>query len=123
MSLSTADLYEVAKLFFPSEVPEPIDLQRFYRTPKLQYVVLTAIHEFCKGDAFFKVVGDKPMPKFTPYGVGDILKSIYNGVNPATLEERIKSNILARTTIGRTFRPFVQNPETWQPSWTEAPSY
>jgi hypothetical protein len=76
-------------------------------------VVLKAIHEFAKGDSFFKAIGDQPMPSFSRPKMKDIIKMFKSLAAPATVEERIKSNAILRGTVGRAYRPWWMNPELY----------
>jgi hypothetical protein len=110
MPVNKQDLYEYAKLFFPADA-QAYPLQVFLHKDKLQFVAGAALNAFIDGDHFFKFFGDQPMPSYVPYGWFDVFKVAWSGLRPETLEARIKSNAILRTTVGRTYRPWWQNPE------------
>jgi hypothetical protein len=111
LALTVADLFEIAKAFFGIEAVMSVGgLPNFNRDKKRQYITLAAIHDFTRGDGFFKAFGDAPMPSYTPYGITDILL-LAKGVIPSQLEDRIKSNAIQTSTIRRTYAPWWQNPE------------
>lgn len=110
MSFTAADLYEIAKLFFPNSM-EATTSHQFHNDLKRQYVVIAAIHEFSKSDRFFKVFGDAPMPAYTPPSIWTLLGMLGKSVVPASLESRVKNNHILRTTIRRTYELWWQNPQ------------
>ena len=82
--------FEIAKAFFgTSAVMDVGGLPNFYRDKTRQYIRLTAVHDFAKGDGFFKAFGDAPMPSYTPYGITDILMLAGKTIIPSKLDERI----------------------------------
>lgn len=112
MSFTTADLYEVAKIIFPNSFAAAT-FHQFHNDLRRQYIVIAAIHEFAKGDKFFKAFGDCPMPSYTPPGIGKLVGLLAKSVMPASLEKRLTSNHILRMAVRNAYEPWWQNPELW----------
>ncbi|QYK43184.1 MAG: hypothetical protein KF887_08855 [Paracoccaceae bacterium] len=96
-----------------TNLKEPRQLAKIWNR-RIDPLIYEAVGQFLEADKFFQVVGDKPMPKVTPQGFGDVIKMLINAktkkpAKEADVLKRLEDNALLKFAMRKGYGSTIIN--------------